>query len=92
MTRFEVLKESETAGVKTYKVLRSGQAIAWGEKTTAVEIGGAFTNQTVYTFTTGFALVDGSMIRIGGKVYRVAFVAARGMAGLKRYDAVEVDA
>jgi hypothetical protein len=92
MKQFFTLTETETGGVKTYVNGRSGFLVSLGEQTRAVDDGGAFVNVTTLFFTTGFKLLDGSFVRIDGRVYRVASNGLHGMAGLKRYEGTEVDA
>ncbi|MBK7363019.1 MAG: hypothetical protein IPJ01_12045 [Micavibrio sp.] len=92
MKNFDILKETETGGVKSYVVTKRGAMIAHGMQSRAVETGGAFANADTLFFTTGFQLLDGSMIRVDGNVYRVASIGLQGMAGLKRYEGQKVDA
>ena len=92
MIELETLKETETGGVKTFVRDRIFRAVSTANMSRAVDIGGAYTEQDVLTFTTGYDIQDGVTVRAvgSGKMYRVTAGSRHGMAGLKRYEAVRV--
>jgi len=92
MIELETLKETETGGVKTFVRDRVFRAVSTANASRAVDIGGAYTEQDVLTFVTGYNIPDGVTVRaiLSGKTYRVTAGSRHGMAGLKRYEAVRV--
>lgn len=91
MMSLDVMRESETGGVKTYVKTRSIYAVSTGEQGRAQEVGGAFVNANTLVFSTGYNLTEGAFVKHSGRMFRVQVVGLRGMAGIKRYEAVEVD-
>lgn len=87
-----VMRETEAGGVKSYTVQRSLGAVSHGSQVRPVEIGGAITDSEVTFFTTAFTLTVGTVVRINDRLWRVTNSALIGLAGLKRYEAVEVSA
>lgn len=90
MITIYVMRESETGGVKSYTVTRAIGAVSHGAQTRPVEIGGAITDANVFFFTTAFPLVSGTIVQIKDKLYRITNSGLIGIAGLKRYEAIEV--
>lgn len=91
MILLDVMRESETGGVKTYAKTRSIYAVSTGEQGRAQEVGGAFVNANTLVFSTGYNLTEGTLVKFEGRMFRVQVVGLRGMAGINRYEGTEVD-
>lgn len=91
MKRVEVLTEQETGGERTYKVIARGWAVCAEAENRVVDTGKGITDLRVWTLTTALPIKSGQMIRLDGVLCRVSMIGRHGMAGLRRYQAVEED-